>query len=236
MDISVTYIEERFHHFNELCFDGKLTLPPVRLSSSRRALGQVRFMRRRCPDGRMEFCHFDFAISGLLAQNMCEHEVEDTILHEMIHYHILSNQLQDTSAHGVLFRKEMERINNVYHRHITISHHAGEEESRNGVVSDNRLNVVAVLRLHDDCWGMMVVARTRVRQLWNQLERIPEVKQVLWFLSDNPYFNRFPRRSTLKYHPMKASDLIDKLSGAHLLVRNGNDILVNGCDIKSFIE
>lgn len=235
MDISVAYIEERFHHFNELCYDGKLSLPPIRLSRSRRALGQVRFMRRR-RGGKPEFYNFDFAISCLLAKDMPECDVEDTILHEMIHYYILSNQWQDTSAHGMLFRREMERINRAFHRHITISHRSSATEPEPSVSDDKRRNVVAVLRLQDNRWGMMVAARTRVLQLWNQLERISEVKQVLWFISDNPFFNKFPRRSTLKYHPMPASDLLDKLSDAQLLVRDGNIIVVNGCDIQKYIR
>lgn len=231
MDISVAYIEERFHHFNKLCYDGKLALPPVRLSRSRRALGQVRCMRRR-RGGRLEFYNFDFAISCLLARDMSECEVEDTILHEMIHYYILSNQLKDSSAHGMLFRQEMKRINTAFHRHITISHRSAADSSGTGMVNDKRLNVVAVLRLSDNRWGMMVVARTRVLQQWNQLRRISEVKQVLWFLSDSSYFNNFPRRITLKYYPMNATDLLDKLSDARLLVRKGNKIMVNGCDVQ----
>lgn len=236
MDISTAYIEERFHHFNILCYGGRLVMPPIRLSRSRRALGQVRFMRRR-RGGKVEFSNFDFAISVLLARDLCEQEVEDTILHEMIHYYILSNQLQDSSAHGVLFKSEMQRINHTFNRHITISHRSSSPvEQGNREKDDARMNVVAVLRLPDNRWGVMVVARTRVLQLWNQLERVPGLKQVLWFLSDDSFFSRLPRRTTLKYYPMEASELLDRLSSARILVRKGNNIMVNGCDIKTLIR
>ena len=59
---------------------------------------------------------------------MDERLLEDTIIHEMIHYHILSNQLQDTSAHGKLFRKMMDDINARFGRNVTISHKPTEEE------------------------------------------------------------------------------------------------------------
>lgn len=183
----------------------------------------------------MKFCNFDFAVSGLLARSMSEQELDDTILHEMIHYYILSNQMQDNSAHGILFRKEMERINCAFRRHITISRRYTDEELKDGLNDSRRMNVVAVIRLADNRWGMMVAARTRVQQLWNQLEHVSEVKQVLWFISDNSFFNKFPRRSTLKFHPMEVSDLLDKLNGARVLVRKRESIMVNGCDIQKLI-
>ena len=51
-----------------------------------------------------------------------EELIQDTILHEMIHYYIAVNHLRDTSSHGRLFRQEMKRINNEANRHITISY------------------------------------------------------------------------------------------------------------------
>lgn len=48
--------------------------------------------------------------------------LQDTILHEMIHYYIAVNHLRDTSTHGQLFRREMKRINEQGNRHITISY------------------------------------------------------------------------------------------------------------------
>lgn len=236
MDISTAYIEERFQHFNILCFEGKLVLPPIRLSNSRRAFGQVRCMRRHRLDGMCEFYNFDFAISELLAKGMDEQQVDDTILHEMIHYYILSNQMHDTSAHGVLFRREMNRINRAFHRHIAISHRFMVGEQGNMEVNDKRQNVVAVFHLHDGRWGMMVVARTRVWQLWSRLESIPDVKQAYWFISCHPFFSQFPRRTTLKYYPMDSEDLIDKLGDACLLMRRDGRIVVSKCDIKTFVR
>lgn len=236
MDISVAYIEERFQHFNSLCFEGKLVLPPIRLSRSRRALGQVRCMRSRRLDGMWKFCNFDFAISELLAKSMDEQQVDDTILHEMIHYYILSNQMHDTSAHGVLFKREMNRINRAFHRHITISHPPMDDDQSNSEINDKRKNVVAVLRLRDGGWGAMVVARTRVWEFWDLLESIPNVTQTHWFISCHPFFSHFPRRTTLKYRPMDSTDLIDKLGDACLLIRRDGRIVVSKCDIKRLIR
>ena len=64
-------------------------------------------------------------ISVFSAENLL---IEDTILHEMIHYHIAVNQLRDTSAHGRLFRREMKRINAEGNRHITISYRLSKDQ------------------------------------------------------------------------------------------------------------
>jgi predicted SprT family Zn-dependent metalloprotease len=57
-----------------------------------------------------------------------EEVVQDTILHEMIHYSIAVKQIRDTSAHGKLFRAEMARINAEGNRHIRISYRLSPEQ------------------------------------------------------------------------------------------------------------
>ena len=57
-----------------------------------------------------------------------EELVEDTILHEMIHYYIAFNHWSDTSTHGQLFRREMKRINEKGGRHISISYRPNPEQ------------------------------------------------------------------------------------------------------------
>ena len=54
--------------------------------------------------------------------------MEDTILHEMIHYWILSNQMQDTGPHGEIFIKKMKEINVKFNRNLSVSHKATKEE------------------------------------------------------------------------------------------------------------
>ena len=81
---------------------------PFRLSNARTFLGQLRYSRKRSFWGGWKYGNFQFVISA--GKEMDERLLEDTIIHEMIHYHILSNQLQDTSAHGKLFRKMMDDI------------------------------------------------------------------------------------------------------------------------------
>ncbi len=217
MEITTEYIEKRFQYFNQLCFGGRLVLPPIRLSRSRRTLGQVRFMRRHRLWGKTKFYGFEFVISSLGVSFMDAEQVDDIILHEMIHFSILSDQLQDTSAHGKLFRSEMLRINRDFNRHITISYRSSTSEIAKERNIIGRKNVVATLLLADGSSGMMVVARTRICQIWRQLKQVPTVVQIKFFVTDNPFFNRFPRCITLKYHPMSRSELLSHLEDAQPL-------------------
>ncbi len=226
MEITLDYIAQRYHHFNQLCFDGKLAIPPMRLSSARRALGQVRYRKRRRLLGGWCYRDFTFVISALAARDLTAEEVDNTILHEMIHYYILSNQLQDTSAHGRLFRQEMQRINNAIGSHITITHRNESIDEEVQPSTDKRQNLVAVVRLQDNTWGVIVTARTRLFQFWEQLHAAPQVREVHWYSTTNPYFNRFPRHRSLKYHPMSATDIRAQLHDALPLIREGNTIKV----------
>ncbi len=121
MTITVDYIRRNFDEFNMLVFGGVLKTPPFRVSRARTFLGMVKCKRKRMLLSKWHFYDFEFVISSKVNLLKDENEVEDVILHEMIHYYILSNQLQDSSAHGVLFRKMMKDINTKFNRNITIS-------------------------------------------------------------------------------------------------------------------
>ena len=85
MIASIDYVKRKFAEYNERCFEGKLEPLPFRLSSARTFLGQVRFKRKPNPDGTWHYSDFIFVISN--KRDYPETEVEDTILHEMIHYY-----------------------------------------------------------------------------------------------------------------------------------------------------
>ena len=54
-----------------------------------------------------------------LTLDLPEQEVEDTILHEMIHYYIAEHQIKDNKAHGREFMRMAQELNEKYGLHIT---------------------------------------------------------------------------------------------------------------------
>ena len=118
---TIEYIQTRFDEFNARYFGGTLPVIPVKLSHAKGFLGKVTYMR--CRQGLFRgYRNTDFVLRINVRIDLPENVIEDTILHEMIHYYIAVNQIRDTSAHGRLFRREMKRINAEGNRHITISY------------------------------------------------------------------------------------------------------------------
>lgn len=118
---TIPYIQSRFDEFNARFFAGALPPVPIKLSNARTFLGKLTFTKRRkWLFGEWTYSNFVLRINTRF--DLPEQLIEDTILHEMIHYYIAVNQLRDTSTHGHLFRREMARINAEGNRHITISY------------------------------------------------------------------------------------------------------------------
>lgn len=118
---TIPYIQSRFDEFNARFFAGALPPVPIKLSNARTFLGKLTFTKRRkWLFGEWTYSNFVLRINTRF--DLPEQLIEDTILHEMIHYYIAVNQLRDTSTHGRLFRQEMKRINAEGNRQITISY------------------------------------------------------------------------------------------------------------------
>lgn len=124
---TLPYIQSRFDEFNARFFGGSLPPVPIKLSHARTFLGKLTFTKHRSwLFGPTHYSNFVLRINARI--DLPESLIEDTILHEMIHYYIAVNQLRDTSTHGRLFRQEMKRINAEGNRHVTISYRLSKEQ------------------------------------------------------------------------------------------------------------
>lgn len=217
---TVEYLTAKFDEFNALCFGSQLPKVPIRLSKARTYLGQLGFKRRRRLFGTAENYGFVLRISVRL--DLPEKEVEDTLLHEMIHLYIHSRQLKDSSAHGPLFRQLKDDINRHFARNITISRRRTTAEQNQD--TQQRAHMVCVSTLDSGERGITVAAKSRVFQLWDLIPAIPTVRKTAWFLSYDPFFNRFPRALTPKVYRIEPDELDLGLKNATPLVRQGGRI------------
>ncbi len=213
MEITTNYIAERFQTFNRQMFGGKLTLPRIAVSRAHTLAGALSFKRRRV-GGKIVKTDFTLRISAEVP--MTEREVEDTIIHEMIHYSIASSQCTDTSAHGVLFRRLMNAINERHGRHITISHRPVVPAT--GATAAARLSrpvLVATLELRDGRMAFKVLSRNvvSIASYCRQAASAPAVKRVRLYVSENGFFGGFPRSTALKMYPIDAGKLALLLNG-----------------------
>ena len=223
MKANIEYVEQKFKDYNDQMFGGRLPMIPVRLSDVKSYLGKCKYSVRVLKDGRRECYNFEMLINTRI--DLPENVVEDVIIHEMIHYYILSNQLQDTSAHGKLFRKLMNDINTRFGRNVTISHKSTEEEKEQDC--EIRSHLICVSRLVDGRVGITIAARTRVFMLWDEIARFDGVAECKWYYSNNPYFNRFRRSLKVKIYIVDNDELERQLADAVSLVRNGNKLHIS---------
>ena len=120
MRATIPYIQEKFDTYNALCFEGKLPAVPLKLSRARTFLGRLEYKRKYNFWGRVTKCT-DFLMRVSTYYDLPEDQLDDIIIHEMIHYYIAYFCIKDRSAHGPVFRSMMKDINKKYGRHITIS-------------------------------------------------------------------------------------------------------------------
>lgn len=191
------FVERKFREFNTLMFGGKLTMPPIQLSKARTFVGQCAARKRRTLLHGTRLT--DFRLKFSICFDLPESEWEDTIIHEMIHYYIGVNGLKDTSAHGRLFRQMMTDINSRFHRHLTISHRSTAEQ-RDEICNAKRVwHVIALVHLADGRKGLKVLPRIRqrIQTYRTTMLRDSRITSIDLFMSDDPYFNRFPNSSAL---------------------------------------
>ncbi len=222
MRVTYQFVKDSFDKFNKLCFEGVLPIIPIRLTEARTFLGKVTYKSRKDFFG-LNISNEDFVLSVSTSFDLPENELEDVVLHEMIHYYLAWRGIRDTSVHGDAFKKMMETINLKYGRHINIRHRI-EEDQPGSVDVRYRANYICVSQLEDGNWGITVSATTRIFELNRELPRYYRLKSMTWYGSIDPYFNTYPRCKTPKIYGISKEELDAHLVDATLLKCDGHTI------------
>ena len=197
MVATLPFLESRFEAFNTLCFDGALPPVPIKLSRAVRSLGSCTYKKRKHLFSRTEYYGFAIRISKCF--DLPENELEDVLLHEMIHFEILVNQRQDTSAHGRLFRARMKEINERFGRQISVSHRSAHLQPLTAANAAPVWRAVALVRLKDGRTGIKVLPdiERRLRAYRRGLKLSGQVAAIEFYRTADPWFSRFPKSSAL---------------------------------------
>lgn len=220
MRASLAFVREKFSEYNSLCFGGELPELPIRMNNSRSALGL--FVHPRVyPDSKprgVGECHI--RISTRL--DMPREEIEDTIIHEMIHYFIWYRRIKDTSPHGRYFRMKMDEINRLHGRRLSISY-AGPRDVMDTDIH-RRNNYICITHWDDGSLGITVCGQTKIFEIHRGMSGVGGIRNIEWFWSNDPWFNRFPLVRTLKVIRLSYDDY-----KAHVLTS-----MPCSCDGKTF--
>lgn len=216
---TLTYFKERFDYYNQLCFDGSLERPIIKLSLRSTGLGVTQQRIERDANGNET--GRDALIEISVRHDLPEVEYIDTLVHEMIHYYIFMNKLQDNAAHGKLFMAKAQEITRKYGIKVTVNYELTDEEQVNAR-GRNRWVCVA----HDDAGNtlMAVVARGKVFELWDAFEQAPDLHDVRWWLSNREIFGTFPLVVSPQLYSVDPSQIESYLIDAQPLIKDGDVI------------
>lgn len=218
---TLQYIREKFEYFNNLCFDGALVMPPIRLTSRYATMGCTKYSIIKDHAGNLQYNNFSIEIS--IRRDLPEDEYIDTIVHEMIHYYILGNNLKDTSPHGVLFKAKMNEIKVKYGIRITIAFDPSDEEM---VKAISRPRYVCIIDFKDERTGVAVVAKNKVFHYWDAIVKSENVRSVKWYISNRAIFEKFHTYVSLGCNIVNADKVQHYLTGALELERINDRIRI----------
>lgn len=224
MTATVPFIQKAFDRFNALCFEGVLPAVPIVLTRAGTFLGKMEYKSRRDFFGIVS-SHYDFRLKISTGFDLTQEELEDVIIHEMIHYYIAYRNLRDSSAHGETFRRIMETINQKYGRHITVRHHGEPEQNLvRGGSTQCRKHYLCVSTFPDGNMGITVCASTKIFELYRLLPKYYQITKMEWYGSIDPFFNRFPRANTPKIYNITKEELSEHLLESVSLKCDGHTI------------
>ena len=192
-ELTVDYLQQAFEHYNNLIFEGKLPLPKLRWSHAKTRLGQMA-CKRKMSWGRTKF--YDYTISISSYYKLMTEQIDDILIHEMIHYSIAYTGLKDTSSHGVVFRGMMDKINRTFGRHITIS--VRTRNLKPQAQQPPRSYLILAIVTKDGEYFLSSVNPTAAGKLSQTIARSHDITHHAWYQTQDEYFRSFPRVRSLR--------------------------------------
>lgn len=221
MKATIPYVEKKFEEFNRLMFDGKLPRLPIELSDAKTFLGICVYKKRRTLLDKTVCYDFKLRINTRI--DLDEAEVEDIIIHEMIHYYIGYHGIVDTSAHGRVFRQMMQEINERFGRHIRVSHKPTQEQREQLYGDKQHWHMVALVLFKDGRTGIKVLPRIadKIVRYYNAVGREGSIERIEMYRTNDVFFNRYPNSSALRVHYIDRAEAERHLEGAERWVCDG---------------
>jgi len=195
MRADIPYVQQKFREFNRQMFDGRLPEPPVSITNAKTYLGVCAYRKHRKWNGRLEYSDFRIRISRRF--DLSRDEIDDTIIHEMIHYYIGLFSPADMPGHSALFRRMMADINTRYGRHISVSHRLTPDQQEQAIDNRPKRHIVAKVVLKDGRTGIKVIPcmERLIRRYHRGMMASGKVSSIEFFQTTDPFFNRFPSSS-----------------------------------------
>jgi len=221
MKPSVEYVKARYSVYNSLCFEGRLPEVPVVLSNADSFLGKACFVLKVDQYG-VPIGYKDLSLKINAKYDRSKDEIDDVIIHEMIHLYIVFHNIHDESPHGPVFRSIMNQINDRFCRHIEVSHKSALNEGKTGQPAGGR--VICITQFNDREHGITVCSNSRVFRIMEELPRRYRIMGMRWYYSDDPYFNLYPKSLTPKIYRIEENVYLQHIKNATELTYDGKKL------------
>mgnify|MGYP000077976914 CR=1 FL=1 len=205
MTLTTLLLSEWFAKFNSLYFCDTLPTPLFRLSKAR-----TRFGYMKCVTSRKSWFskpQRTFTIYISTYYDCSERDYQTVLLHEMIHYLICFLRLEDTSPHGVLFKKKADQINRCGWN-ITVSTSASHLKVSEQTRKRQRGRCLLLLVTTDKGQRFLsaVAAKYAFKIHHDIAHARGQITDEKWFVSDDQRFNTFSRVRSLRGKPVKSEE------------------------------
>lgn len=208
MIVTIEWMEEWFRRFDQEYFGGKLPVPELGLTHAKTRLGQLAY-KRASRWGRIKL--YDFKLSMSTYYDMTDKQAKSVLLHEMIHYIIGYTGLKDTSAHGIVFKGLMDKLNNQYGWDIRVSTSTKGWKVSETVKSRKekkgpQIYLMLAIEMNDGRHYLSRVNPSFARRIENQLKTVREVVSYQWYTTMENYFEDYPQVRSLRGRCISKAD------------------------------
>lgn len=208
MIVTIEWMEEWFRRFDQEYFGGKLPVPELGLTHAKTRLGQLAY-KRASRWGRTKL--YDFKLSMSTYYDMTDKQAKSVLLHEMIHYIIGYTGLKDTSAHGVVFKGLMDKLNSQYGWDIRVSTSTKGWKVSETVKSRKekkgpQIYLMLAIEMNDGRHYLSRVNPSFARRIENQLKTVREVVSHHWYTTMENYFEDYPQVRSLRGRRISKTD------------------------------
>ncbi len=228
MIADIPFIRKTFGRFNDLCFGGVLPQIPIVLTKAGSFLGKMEYRQKRDMFGNVA-AYDGFRMKISTSFDLPEEELEDVVIHEMIHYYIAYRNIKDSSVHGEVFRRMMDLINLKYGRHINVRHKGGTGRVTVRNAGGNfRKYIICISSFAGGDKGVTVCASTRISGIYRLLPKHYRITGMEWYVSCDPFFSRYPRSNTPKIYRITEDEISEHLKDAVRLRWDGHALKPSG--------
>lgn len=67
--------------------------------------------------------------------------------------------------------------------------------------------LICISRFRSNLLGITVASKSRLLMLWDELPKVSKVVECNWYVSFDPYFNRYPRATSIKIYSISREEL-----------------------------